>query len=132
MSDMEKAYEMYLSGFSCGQIVATFCSEICGFDEKAARAALSSFGGGAHRGELCSAVVGGLYSLGMYCGHCEYNDEQAKAKIAGMTEVFTQGFIDEYGALSCRELCAENDLHRCGEYIKKAKSLVISLTEADR
>lgn len=132
MADMKKAYEMYLAGFSCGQIVATFCSGICGFDEKAARAALSSFGGGAHRGELCSAVAGGLYSLGMYCNHCEYNDEQAKARIADMTDKFTRGFLDEYGALCCRELCAENDLHKCGEYIKKAEALIIGLIEADQ
>jgi len=132
MADMKKAYEMYLGGFSCGQIVATFCSEMCGFDEKVARAALGSFGGGIHRGEVCSAVVGGLYSLGMYCNHCEYNDEQAKDKIEKMTEKYIDGFLDEYGSLCCRDLCKESDLHKCGDYINKTEELVRSLIEDDK
>lgn len=132
MADMKKAYEMYLAGFNCGQIVTTFCSEMCGSDEKAARAALGGFGGGMHRGEVCSAVVGGLYSLGMYCNHCEYNDEQAKNKITKMTEDFTAGFSDEYGSLCCRDLCDMNDLHRCGEYIKKTEELVKNIIENDK
>lgn len=132
MADMKKAYDMYLGGFHCGQIVATFCSEMCGFDEKAARAALGGFGGGMHRGEVCSAVVGGLYSLGMYCNQCEYNDENAKNKITKMTEEFTAAFLDDYGSLCCRDLCKENDLHRCGDYIKRAEELVTRLIERDK
>lgn len=132
MADMKKAYEMYKAGFSCGQIVATFLSETCGFEEKSARAALGSFGGGIHKGEVCSAVVGGLYSLGMYCNHCEYNDEKAKDKIAKMTDEFTSAFIDRHGSLCCRDLCSVNDLHRCGNYINTAEELVKNLVENDK
>ena len=132
MADMKKAYEMYLGGFSCGQIVATFCSEMCGFDEKAARSALGSFGGGIHRGEVCSAVVGGLYSLGMYCHHCEYDDDIAKDKIKRMTDEFTAAFADTYGSLCCRDLCDMNDLHKCGEYINKAEEIIKYLIENDK
>lgn len=131
MADMQKAYEMYKGGFSCGQIVATFCSEKCGFDEKKARAALGAFGGGAHCGELCSAIVGGLYSLGMYCNHCEYNDSAAGERIAAMTKEFTAAFKEKYGALRCEQLCATKDLHRCGEYIDLAEELVSKLIEKD-
>lgn len=129
MADMKKAYDMYLAGFSCGQIVATFCSDICGFDEKPARAALAGFGGGIHRGEVCSAVVGGLYSLGMYCNHSEYNDEKAKEKIAKMTDEFTDEFIERHGSLCCRDLCDMTNLHKCGEYIVTAEELVKNLVE---
>jgi len=132
MADMKKAYEMYKAGFSCGQIVATFCSEPCGFDEKAARAALGSFGGGIHRGEVCSAVVGGLYSLGMYCNHCEYGDERAKEKIAGMTDEFTEAFSAKHGSLCCRDLCNTGDLHKCGEYIGTSEELVKKLVASNR
>lgn len=132
MSDLKKAYEMYLGGFSCGQIVATFCSEKCGFDEKPARAALASFGGGAYCGELCSAIVGGLYSLGMYCNHCEYNDTAAGDKIKKMTGEFTAAFKEKYGSLRCEQLSASRDLHRCAEYIELAESLVSGLVEKDK
>ncbi len=131
MADMKKAYEMYKGGFSCGQIVSTFCSEVCGFDEKAARAALGGFGGGMHCGETCSAVIGGVYSLGMYCNHCEYNDGQAGDKITAMTKAFANGFKEKHGALTCRELCT-NDLHKCGEYIETAQSLVEELVNGDK
>ncbi|NLW65796.1 MAG: C_GCAxxG_C_C family protein [Clostridiales bacterium] len=132
MADMSKAYEMYKAGFSCGQIVATFLSEICGFDEKAARAALGGFGGGMYCGETCSAAVGAVYSLGMYCNHCEYNDPQAGDKIVAMTKEFTEKFSAKHGSLACRDLCKPTDLHKCGEYIDTAVSLVSELVERDR
>ncbi len=131
MADTKKAYEMYKAGFSCGQIVATFCSEVCGFDDKSARAGLGGFGGGMHRGENCSAVVGAVYSLGMYCNHSEYNDEAAGEKIVAMTKVFTDKFVEKYGSLRCCDLM-NGDLHRCGEFIEFCKDAVTQLVEDDK
>lgn len=132
MADMKKAYEMYKGGFSCGQIVATFCSKECGFDEKQARAGLAAFGGGADCGELCSAIVGGLYSLGMYCNQCEPGDTAASDKITAMTKKLTDTFKEKYGALRCEKLCASMDLHRCGEYISLAQETVERLIAEDK
>ena len=132
MADMSKAYEMYKAGFSCGPIVATFLSETCGFDEKAARAALGGFGGGMYCGETCSAVIGAVYSLGMYCNHCEYNDPQAGDKIAEMTKEFAERFKAKHGSLACRDLSKPADLHKCAEYIDSAEALVKELVERDR
>lgn len=132
MADMKKAYEMYKAGFSCGQIVATFCSEVCGFDEKIARAALGGFGGGMHQGENCSAVIGAVVSLGLYCNQSEYNDFEAGEKIDAMTKEFTDRFKEKYGSLCCRDLMKADDLHRCGEFIVTAEEIVIELVERDK
>lgn len=132
MADMKEAYRMYKGGFSCGPIVATFCSNVCGFDEKPARAALAGFAGGMHCGEACSAVIGAVYSLGMYCNQCEYNDDKAADKISKMTEELTTRFKDKHGSLVCRELSASGDMNRCGEYIETCTSIVTELVEADK
>ena len=132
MPDKKQAYDMYKAGFNCGQIVATFCSDMCGNDEKTARAALGGFGGGMHCGETCSAVAGGLYSLSVYCNHCEYGDLIAQNKITEMTKEFTSRFKDEFGSLRCSDLVDTNDLGRCGNYLMKATELVIELIERDK
>lgn len=131
MADMKKAMALYKGGFNCGQIVATFLSETCGFDEREARAGLAGFGGGMHCGENCSAVIGGVYSLGMYCGQRDPGDETAKDKIGAMTETFTKGFREKHGSLSCCELCT-GKLESCASYIDTAEQLVTQLVEADK
>ena len=131
MADMKKANELYKGGFNCGQIVATFLSETCGFDEREARAGLAGFGGGMHCGENCSAVIGGVYSLGMYCGQRDPGDEAAKKKIGEMTEAFTKAFREKHGSLSCCELCT-GKLEACASYIETAESTVLGLIAADK
>ncbi|MGI5978354.1 MAG: C-GCAxxG-C-C family protein [Oscillospiraceae bacterium] len=131
MADMKKANELYKGGFNCGQIVATFLSETCGFDEREARAGLAGFGGGMHCGENCSAVIGGVYSLGMYCGQRDPGDEAAKEKIEHMTTAFTRAFRDQHGSLSCSELCT-GKLESCASYIETAESIVKSLVAEDK
>ena len=132
MEDIKKTnYKMYKAGFSCGQIVATYCSEFCGFDPKAARAGLGGFGGGMHCGENCSAVIGAVYSLGMYCNHCEFNDEAAGEKIVAMTKQFTDAFKEEYGSLRCCDLM-NGDLARCGGFIEFSLNTVKRIVEEDK
>lgn len=131
MADMDKAYELYKGGFNCGQIVATFLSGPCGFDEREARAGLAGFGGGMHCGENCSAVIGGVYSLGMYCGQRNPGDDTEKKKIGEMTKAFTQAFREKHGSLSCSDLCT-GDLHACASYIDTAESTVKELITKDK
>lgn len=131
MADMKKAMALYRGGFNCGQIVATFLSGPCGFDEREARAGLAGFGGGIHCGETCSAVIGAVYSLGMYCGQRDPGDTAAKQKIGEMTEAFTKAFREKHGSLACCELCT-GELSSCAGYIETAEHLVTELIEGDR
>ena len=131
MADMKKATELYKGGFNCGQIVATVLSAPCGFDEREARAGLAGFGGGMHCGESCSAVIGGIYSLGMYCGQRDPGDTAAKEKIGAMTEAFTRAFREKHRSLSCCELCT-GKLESCAGYIDTAESIALELLEKDQ
>jgi len=132
MADAKKAMEMYDAGLNCGQIVTTFLSEPCGFDEKTGRAAMGGFGMGLYNGEVCGAVVGALYALGMYCNHSAYNDEAAKMKIAAMTKDFTTCFLDKFGSLRCVHFTGDGDHNKCWTYIAEADSLVRTLLEEDK
>ena len=131
MADMKMAYRMYKEGFNCGQIVATCCAPECGFDEKTGRAALGGFGGGMHRGENCSAVIGAVVSLGLYCNQSEPNDSEAKEKIKAMTKAFTDKFEEKFGSLCCRDLM-NGDLNRCGGFIDFSETAVKELVAQDK
>lgn len=132
MADNKKAMEMYYSGFNCGQIVATFLSEQCGFDEKVGRSALGGFGMGLGNGEICGAIVGGIYSLGMYCNHCEYNDKEAKKKVDYMTKDLISYFLNKYGSLRCVHFTGDGDHNRCWDFIKDTDEFVKKLIEEDQ
>lgn len=132
MADGKKAMEMYKAGLNCGQIVASFCSETCGFDEMSGRAALGGFGMGIHLGEVCGAIVGGIYSLGMYCNHCDYNDDTARYKITRMTSELTSHFLDTYGSICCRDLTSDGNHHRCWELIEQTNALVKDIVTHDK
>lgn len=132
MSNKKKAYELYEAGFNCPQIVATLCSNKCGNDEKTGRAAMGAFASGMNCGEVCGAVSGGLYSLGVYCNHCEYNDTETMEKITDMSKEFTSIFKETFGSLRCNELAPDMDITRCGEYIMKSVDLVNEIIERDK
>ena len=131
MSDNQSPMKMFTAGFSCAQIVASYCAEACGNDPKTARIAMGGFGGGMNCGEVCGAVSGAIYSLGVHCQHCEYDDFNSSEKVINMTNAFTKAFKDEYDTLLCKELAPEMDMSNCHKYIKRAKELAMELIEKD-
>ena len=131
MTKDKQALDMYYSGFNCGQIVATFLSETCGFDENDGRAAMGGFGMGLNNGEVCGAIAGGIYSLGMYCNHCEYDDNETRKKIGDMSRDLISYFLNKYGSLRCVHFSGEGDHNRCWDYIRETDEFVRKLIEED-
>jgi hypothetical protein len=39
-----------------------------------------------YRGEVCNAIVGGIYSLGMYCNHRNVDDNETRKEISDMAK----------------------------------------------
>ena len=131
-SENKSPMKMFTAGFNCAQIVASYCAEKNGEDVLTARAAMGGFGGGMNCGEVCGAVSGGIYSLGKYCNHCDYEDFDSSEKVILMTNEFTGSFKQEFGNLRCAQLAPDHDMSNCHLYIKKASELANEIIERDR
>lgn len=132
MADIKKADELHSRGFNCAQVVASLCRDISGADEKTALASMGGFGGGVRCGEICGAVTGGVYSLGLYCPYADGADIEAKAKIAELTKSFTAAFKEKFGTVVCRELIPEDDHSPCVEYMASAAELIHDIIEREK
>ncbi len=131
-ADKIKIAEIHASGFNCAQVVAYFCRDLSGIDEKTALAAMGGFGGGLKCGEVCGAVSGGVYTLSNYCPYTDGKDLQAKTKITELTKSFTTAFREEYGTLLCRDLTSDGSHERCEEYMAKAIELIHEMIEREK
>jgi C_GCAxxG_C_C family probable redox protein len=98
------AYRLFDMGYDCCQTVLSYASEDLGMDEEDALKLGSGFGGGLHVGEVCGCVVGATMALGLKFGVHEPNDEIGKSIMKAKTDEFRRRFIEENGALRCKEL----------------------------
>jgi len=131
-ADMKEIAELHASGFSCSQVVAYMCSDLSGIDKKMALSAMAGFGGGLRCGEVCGAVSGGVYSLGMGFSYSEESNSAAKEKISELTKEFTARFREEFGFLTCRELLEAGGREMCEKYMAGAIKLIHEITEREK
>ena len=131
-ADTKKIAELHASGFSCAQVVAYMCRDLSGIDERTALSAMGGFGGGLRCGEVCGAVSGGVYSLGMSFSYSEGSNLAAKEKISELTKEFTARFREEFGSLPCRELLETGGRKMCEKYMAGAVELIHEITEREK
>lgn len=127
--DRAKIAQLHAKGFNCAQVVAYMCRGLSGVDERTALAAMGGFGGGLRCGEVCGAVCGGVYSLGMTIPYADGRDVAAKGKVAELTISLTNRFLDQYGALTCRELLASGGRQHCEELMAGTVELLREIIE---
>ena len=132
MTELEKAHELHSLGFNCAQVVAILCRDLSGVDEKTALAAMGGFGGGMRNAEVCGAVSGGVFSLGLYCPYSDAANAETKNRIASLTKSFTASFKEKFGTLTCRDLTSNGSFARCEEYMAGASELIHELIERDK
>ncbi len=131
-ADREKIARLHGAGFNCAQVVAAMCAELSGAEEKQALSAMGGFGGGVRCGEICGAVSGGVYSLGLRYPYTDGTDLQTKNAIAELTKAFTARFHERFGALTCRALLDSAGGHaRCEEFMAGAVELIYEILEGE-
>ncbi|MBP8640956.1 MAG: C_GCAxxG_C_C family protein [Oscillospiraceae bacterium] len=130
-ADREKVAELHARGFNCAQVVAYMCCELTGISEETSLAAMGGFGGGLRCGEVCGAVSGAIYTLGLLYPYTNGGDKEAKSKIMELTKLFTASFEEEFCALPCRELLAAGGKSLCENYMARAIELVHEIIEGD-
>ncbi len=107
---VERAVELFKSGFNCSQSVfAAFASEF-GMDEETALKVSAGLGGGVGRArEVCGAVSGAAMLVGFKHGAVTGDDAEAKKRCYEVVQEIIAEFKKDNPSIVCRELLALND-----------------------
>lgn len=102
---VQKAVELFMSGYNCSQsVVAAFADEY-GFTKEQALRMSASFGGGIGRmRETCGAACGMFLLAGLATGATEATDREGKAANYAVVQELAAEFKRRNGSLICREL----------------------------
>ena len=133
---MQKAGDLFMSGYNCCQSVFMAFADKYGIDEETALKISCSFGGGLSRlREVCGSVSGMALVCGMETGNTDAKNQAAKtANYAKMRELAAK-FEELHGSIVCRQLLGIEKKEesaapsfRTGEYYKKrpCKELIMS------
>lgn len=100
----ERALEVFNNGYNCSQsVLAVFCEDY-GFDKDLALKLSCGFGGGVRSGEICGAVTGAVFVIGLKNGHCVLGDTKTKDNCYKKTTEFLEAFTSINKSTVCREL----------------------------
>ena len=107
---VERAVELFKSGFNCSQSVfAAFAGEF-GMDEETALKVSAGLGGGVGRArEVCGAVSGAAMLVGFKYGATDGDDAEAKARCYQVVQQIIAEFKKDNPSIVCRELLALNE-----------------------
>lgn len=99
------AHENFKKGYNCAQAVAcAFCEEM-GLEESAVAKMVSSFGGGlGKQREICGAVSGAAFVLGVLRGYSDPEATTEKTEHYARIQDFSARFKAEHETIICREL----------------------------
>lgn len=102
---VEKAVELFKSGYNCSQSVVAAFADMYGFDQEQALRMAASFGGGIGRmRETCGAACGMFLLAGLENGAVEATDRQGKAANYALVQKLAEEFKKRNGSMICAEL----------------------------
>ena len=100
-----KAAELFVNGYNCAQAVAVAFCDVTGLDEKFTAKMVSSFGGGMGRlREVCGAVSGMFFVLGLLYGYDTPGDDVSKKRLYTDVQALAAKFREQCGSIVCREI----------------------------
>nr|WP_320058678.1 C-GCAxxG-C-C family protein [uncultured Bacteroides sp.] len=102
---VERANELFKSGYNCSQSVVVAFADMYGFTEEQALRMSASFGGGIGRmRETCGAACGMFLLAGLEKGAIEAKDKEGKAANYALVQELAAEFKKRNGSLICAEL----------------------------
>ena len=123
-----QAFETYLTGFHCAEVISKTIVEILGNNHSQDIPIVASgFGGGigSSKEDVCGILTGGVIAMGWLYGRSEPGADITKLK--DLTGAFRKRFIERIGSTKCPEI-----LKKLGEQEKmiKCKKLTAEMTGA--
>ena len=131
-----KAARLFLDGHNCAQAVAVAFCDVTGLSEKQSARMVSAFGGGMGRlREVCGAVSGMFFVLGLLYGYEDPADNAGKKRLYADIQELAAAFREENGSIVCREILKNppsdpNPSPRTAEYYQKRPCARMVLTAA--
>lgn len=102
---IERATELFKSGYNCSQSVVAAFADLYGFTEEQAFRMSASFGGGIGRmRETCGAACGLFLLAGLETGATDGADREGKAANYALVQELAAEFKRRNGSLNCGEL----------------------------
>lgn len=102
---IQKAVELFKSGYNCSQSVVAAFADMYGFTQEQALRMGASFGGGIGRmRETCGAACGMFLVAGLETGATEATDREGKAANYAVVQELAAEFKKRNGSLICGEL----------------------------
>jgi C_GCAxxG_C_C family probable redox protein len=109
MDRVEKAVELFKSGYNCSQaVIGAFCDEF-GMDFETAMRVSEGFGGGMGRMRLTCGAVSGMFMLvGLKYSKAEGGDIETRTKIYETVQKLAKEFEEKNGSIVCGDLLGIN------------------------
>ena len=102
---VEKAVELFKSGFNCSQSVFAAYADLFGMDTDTALKVSAGLGGGVGRSrEVCGAVSAAAMLVGMKYGATDGEDFEAKQRTYAVVQQVIAEFKQTNPSIVCREL----------------------------
>lgn len=106
---IQRAVELFMSGYGCSQSVVAAFADLYGLDETMAKRIAAGFGGGVGRMRMMCGTVSGLVILaGLDCGQTEGDDREGKAACYKVVQELLETFKQRNGSIICAELLGLN------------------------
>ena len=117
MNVIEKANSYHEKGYNCCQSVLGAFADRFDIPEETALRLGAGFGSGAGTGELCGAITGAILALDLIAGGDMNQPVASKRAAAAKARAVQQRFIEQFGAVRCRELL-KNDKEEASEAVR--------------
>ena len=102
---IQRAVELFKSGYNCSQSVVAAFADLYGFTEEQALRMSASFGGGIGRmRQTCGAACGMFLLAGLDTGAVDAEDRVGKSHNYEVVQQLAERFKAENGSLICAEL----------------------------
>ena len=102
---VNKAVELFKSGYNCSQSVVAAFADLYGFTEEQALRMAASFGGGIGRmRQTCGAACGMFMLAGLDTGAIEGSDRAGKSHNYAVVQQLAEKFKEINGSMICAEL----------------------------
>ena len=102
---VDKAAELFNSGYNCAQATLCAFADTLGIDEAELRRVSACFGGGISGiRQTCGAITGMLMALGLLEGGFDVKDVDSKHALYAEGQELMNAFKAEFGYTDCAEL----------------------------
>lgn len=137
MDHREYAGELFLKGYNCAQSIAVAFCDVTGLTPEFSARMVSSFGGGMGRlREVCGAVSGMFFVIGLLYGYDQPGDDKSKKEHYHLVQQLAGEFREMNGSIVCREILKNppsdpNPTPRTAEFYKVRPCARLVMTAAE-